>query len=69
MEEQRAKEKVPVICALHDCVYFEMVDEERRHALCDHPDKKLYLRVEPCPLYRLDWKRRMQQMRGKPRQP
>jgi len=51
------KTETLVICKLSNCYYWEPANVEGR-AICTHPDKAMYLRTDPCPLYRLDWKRK-----------
>jgi hypothetical protein len=48
--------RTPVYCDLDDCIYHER--DEKRQVFCHHPDKPMHMRVNPCPLYRLDWKKR-----------
>lgn len=56
--------RTPVFCKLSDCCYHE-VDPNTNQVYCHHPDKAMNLRIDPCPLYRLDWKRRQAEMRLK----
>jgi hypothetical protein len=59
-EESPFAKRTRVICRLRDCAYHEPDPETKgEHAFCHHPDKAMYIRVEPCPLYRIDWKRHL----------
>ncbi|MBN1475997.1 hypothetical protein JXA47_04515 [Candidatus Sumerlaeota bacterium] len=55
--------RVRISCSLRDCCFWE--EDAAGVVFCTHVDKAMHLRVDPCPLYRLDWKRRMEQMREK----
>lgn len=48
-----------VECRLSDCLHFQADPERRGFALCQHPDKCNYLAARPCPLYRLDWQKKV----------
>jgi len=46
-------------CQLGDCLYFR-TDEDRPGAVfCAHADRARNPQTQPCPLYRLDWQRKM----------
>jgi hypothetical protein len=56
-----AKEKLRVECSRPDCVFFHPDDRKKPDmCLCSHPDKHapVHRYQRPCPLYRLDWKKR-----------
>ncbi|GAB4317082.1 MAG: hypothetical protein Kow0059_09960 [Candidatus Sumerlaeia bacterium] len=58
---QKADRPIIAPCRLSDCLFFEGPIEGRPgYCLCSHPDKQLYLQKPTCPLYRLDWQKRMQ---------
>lgn len=56
-----APEKLTEIaCSLSDCLYFRCPAKTPSKALCSHQDASRYvLKEPPCPLYRLDWQRKM----------
>jgi hypothetical protein len=57
MPDESAPVRTPVFCDLTDCVYYEFAADKRVY--CHHKDKPFHIQVRPCPLYRLDWKKRM----------
>ena len=46
-------------CVLKDCAYFHEPQTKSKVCPeacdCSHPDKAMYLKSKPCPLYRKDW--------------
>ena len=46
-------------CRLKDCIFYHSAAAGSK-ALCNHKDIPLYVhRDPPCPLYRLDWQKKM----------
>lgn len=48
---------IQVKCALTDCIHWnaDASAGPAPNCKCAHPDKRHYLNVPRCPLYRLDW--------------
>jgi hypothetical protein len=46
---------LPVPCKLRDCVFFHIFPDDPATVYCKHTDKEAYPRMDPCPLYRIDW--------------
>lgn len=61
--EQNEEEapKLKVACELSDCMYYNTYQKGSGFALCSHPDKKFHLRQGKCPLYRMDWEKKMEE--------
>lgn len=50
-------DQIIVHCDMCDCMHYHTRDAEPGAVYCDHPDKKYYMKADPCPLFRLDWKK------------
>jgi hypothetical protein len=51
-------EKLRVLCQKPDCIHYHPDDKgDPEMCLCAHPDKGYHKHQNPCPLYRVDWKK------------
>lgn len=57
-----------VHCKLADCCYYEQDSEDPNIVWCKHPDKEMHILAEPCPLYIVDWKKRVKLMEERKRE-
>ncbi len=55
---------IVVYCVLSDCVSYRPEPSNPRKCRCVHPEKSHYLNREICPLYRMDWQKKMKQMQS-----
>ena len=55
---QAMEKTLLVVCELSDCVYYNPYPKSPQKCLCSHPDKAGYP-SDPCPLYRMDWQKKM----------
>lgn len=46
-------------CILTDCVYFKEFPDKPGVTFCAHKDIMLHLSNSTCPLYRMDWAKKM----------
>ncbi len=50
----------PVNCKMKDCVYYyEREENGQKRVYCKHPDKDITSETYGCPLYRLDWTKKI----------
>jgi hypothetical protein len=49
-----------VNCNLKDCIYYEPNSNYTFMALCKHPDVLLHKTDKRCPLYRVNWVKKME---------
>ncbi|MBN1899922.1 hypothetical protein JW926_01190 [Candidatus Sumerlaeota bacterium] len=49
-----------VNCNLKDCIYYEPNPDHFSMAFCKHPDILLHKTNRRCPLYRMNWAKKME---------
>jgi len=51
---------LPVKCKMSDCIhYLEKTEGGKTRVYCKHPDKSITSNTFGCPLYRLDWTKKV----------
>ena len=53
----------PVRCKLSECMFYKQVGSSRDNVYCTSQDKPHFLSNNNCPLFRLDWERKMSDLR------
>jgi len=53
-----------VECRLTDCIYYVEKPGEPGVSYCKHPEIAFYKTNHRCPLYRLDWLKKMESLEG-----
>lgn len=48
-----------VFCDLKDCFYYRPEPDQPRKCRCAHPDKPRHLDQSVCPLYKMDWQKKL----------
>lgn len=62
-ESLKASHPLLVSCRLNNCAFYEgVISEEDGTAMCSHPHKKLYMDSGNCPLFHLDWQRKLREL-------
>jgi hypothetical protein len=58
---QMGEKHIPVQCNIKDCLHYVAGQGNTCATFCSHPDKINYMNLNgrPCPLYRLDWQRKI----------
>lgn len=64
---QMSQEFTEVVCKLTECLHHHSLAERPGICFCSHKDKPHYLNVTPCPLYKLDLKKKTAEVNGNPR--
>ncbi len=57
------KRMTPVRCKLSECMFYKQVGHGPDNVYCSHPDRPRYASNSNCPLFRLDWERKMDSLR------
>jgi hypothetical protein len=56
----KAGKPLLVFCKLAECTYYEARSEANPdNAICSHPNKREHLSAPACPLFRLDWMKKL----------
>ncbi len=50
-----------VVCRQRDCLYYTPEPADPRKCRCTHAEKPFYLNGGHCPLYRLDWQKKLRE--------
>ncbi len=57
------KRMTPVRCKLSECMFYKQMGSNPDNVYCTSPDKPHFLTNNNCPLFRLDWERKMRGLR------
>lgn len=49
-----------VFCRLADCMHYRPDDRDPGRCRCVHPDKPFHLKEATCPLYKAEWKSKVE---------
>ena len=61
----KSSRPIVVPCKLADCIFYEgALKRDPTKCHCSHPQKMDYMTESACPLYKLDWQKRMRDIPG-----
>ena len=60
MTSQKSNNPIRALCKLNDCMFYEApYPDTTGYCYCSHPEKKYYMKGGRCPLYRMDWQKKI----------
>ncbi len=65
----RVEPYLVVYCELKDCVYYRPEPASASQCRCVHPDKAAYNKTVHCPLYRMDWQKKLKSIAPETKKP